>query len=129
MSDTTKADFDPTDKDVEAQIKAVWDKDDTAERYASAEKATRIFAKMLVEKSGIANVSQDVKVLDMATGTGAVVQEIYDAVPEKNWGNLDILGADGSPPMINYLKKRGERNNWPKLETRLIDGNVGATPS
>lgn len=103
---------------------AVFKDPDAAARYANAENATRPFCKILVEKSGLANVKKDVHVFDLATGTGAAIQELYDAVPKEQWEHLKVLGADSSPAMLEYLKARGEKSEWPGLKIEVMDGNV-----
>lgn len=107
--------------------KHLWQDAGMAERYANAENATRPSCQLLVAKSGLADLTDDVKVFDLATGTGAAVQEIYDAVPKEKWGKVSILGGDVSEPMLAYLKARGEREGWTGLETKQLDGNVSLT--
>lgn len=98
-----------------------------AEQYKNAENASRPFAKVAVEKSGIAHrieSGEQIRVLDFACGTGAVIQEVYDSVPKEKWGQLQVTGTDFSPVMLEYLGKRGEREGWTGLETKIVDGNV-----
>lgn len=98
-----------------------------AEQYENAENATRPFAKIIVEKSGIAQLiesGEDVRVLDFACGTGAVIQEVYDSVPKAKWGQLKVTGTDFSPAMLEYLANRGKREGWTGLDTKIVDGNV-----
>ncbi|KAH7406636.1 S-adenosyl-L-methionine-dependent methyltransferase [Phaeosphaeria sp. MPI-PUGE-AT-0046c] len=109
--------------------KHLWQDAGMAERYANAENATRPSCQFLVAKSGLANLSDGVKVFDLATGTGAAVQEIYDAVPKEKWGKVSILGGDVSEPMLAYLKARGEKEGWQGLETKHLDGNTLDLPS
>jgi hypothetical protein len=58
-----------------------------AARYANAENATGPFAKRLVSK---AKWDGEVNALDLATGTGVVVKEIYDAIPRGRWGDVKV---------------------------------------
>jgi SAM-dependent methyltransferase len=102
---------------------AAWHDSAIAQKYVNGEKATRPYAKILVEKSNLAD-AKDAYVLDLACGTGAVIQEIYDAVPREKWGKLKVHGGDVSQPMLDYLKTRGEGNGWVGLETGVVDGNV-----
>lgn len=103
---------------------SAWHDPDVAKRYENAENATRPYAKIIIEKSGITQSDAEVNILDLATGTGAVVKELYAAVPKEKWGNLKILGGDISPPMLDYLKKIGEREGWTGLKTEVVDGSV-----
>lgn len=105
-------------------IQASWHDPAIAERYINAENATRPFAKALVHKSGLASSTADVNVFDLATGTGGVVQEIYDAVPKEKWRKVKVLGGDVSESMLGYLAARGEREGWKGLEVGVVDGNV-----
>lgn len=107
----------------------VWQDADAARKYESAEKATRAFAKIIVEKSGLAKSSSDSYIFDLATGSGAAVKELYDAVPKEKWGQLKVLGGDISPIMLGYLTKRGEKEGWTGLETQVLDGNVSLASS
>jgi ubiquinone/menaquinone biosynthesis C-methylase UbiE len=92
----------------------------SAVRYANAENATRPFAHALVSK---ATWSNPVAALDLATGTGVVVSEIYLSIPKARWDSVKVTGGDVSQPMLDYVKKRGEDNGWTGLETRIVDGN------
>jgi ubiquinone/menaquinone biosynthesis C-methylase UbiE len=98
---------------------------DAARKYENAENATLPFAKILIEKSGLAGFDgEEAHILDLACGTGAVIKELYDAVPREKWGKMKVLGADVSPPMLEYLEKRGEKEGWVGLDTRVVDGSV-----
>jgi ubiquinone/menaquinone biosynthesis C-methylase UbiE len=97
---------------------------EAAKRYKNAECATLPFAKIIIEKSGLAQLGSEVHVFDLACGTGAVIQELYNAVPREKWGQLKVLGGDVSPPMLAYLEARGKDQGWTGLETQIIDGDV-----
>jgi hypothetical protein len=115
-------------EDTVEQVKtAGWNSDKSVQQYARAERVTRPFARYLVKQSGVATDvgTNDVHVLDLATGTGAVITETYDEVPKERWPDLKITGADVSPHMLEFLKKKGEVEGWKGLETRIEDGNVG----
>ncbi|KNG45180.1 coq5 family [Stemphylium lycopersici] len=97
-----------------------------AQKYKRAEVATLPYAKIMVEKSGIAKhvkKGASAHVLDFACGTGAVVQELYNSVPKEKWGNLKVRGTDMSPAMLEYLEARGKSEGWTGLETGVVDGN------
>lgn len=111
-------------------FKHEWVQDpEIAKKYANAENATQPFGALLVEQSGLKNLgNEDAHIFDLACGTGAVIQSLYDAVPKENWSQLKILGGDVSPGMLEYLNARKERQGWTGLETRIIDGNVRFFP-
>ncbi|CAN9100485.1 unnamed protein product [Alternaria alternata] len=76
---------------------------EAAQRYKNAEKATGPYAKTIVGQSGIVahlDSGAEANVLDFACGTGVVVQKLYDTIPKERWGQLKVLGADISPPII-----------------------------
>ncbi|KAI4952793.1 hypothetical protein J4E91_003267 [Alternaria rosae] len=100
---------------------------EAAQKYKNAEKATRPFVRTIVQQSGIAAYLEsgaEASILDFACGTGVVAQEIYDTVPKEKWGQLKVLGTDISPPMLEYLRARGETQGWMGLDTKIVDGNV-----
>lgn len=101
----------------------LWGSPGSAARYANAEVASRPFAKIMVEKLDFASLDEQINVFDLATGTGIVVQELYDAVPHEKWDHIKVLGADVNREMLEYLKVRGEAQGWKGLETRVVDGN------
>jgi ubiquinone/menaquinone biosynthesis C-methylase UbiE len=101
-----------------------WVEKDTAKRYLNAENATRPFAAIMVENARLAQSTGPVKIFDLACGTGAVVKEIYDAVPREKWTDLDILAGDTSEPMLTFVKERAEKEGWSGVETRVVDGGV-----
>jgi SAM-dependent methyltransferase len=105
---------------------AAWQKSNIAQKYLNAENATRLYASILVSKSNLANITSEdeTHVLDLACGTGATVQEIYDVVPKDKWNGLKVHGGDVSQPMLDYLAGRGRENGWSGLSTGVVDGNV-----
>ncbi|KAF2032856.1 S-adenosyl-L-methionine-dependent methyltransferase [Setomelanomma holmii] len=105
------------------KVQSAWSDPTIAQRYANSEAATRPFARLLIEKSDLPTRSEPASVFDLATGTGAAVQELYDAVPKEQWGEVKVLGGDVSESMLAYLKARAEDNGWTGLSTKTIDGN------
>jgi ubiquinone/menaquinone biosynthesis C-methylase UbiE len=100
---------------------SVWVDESVAERYANAENATAPFAKLLVSK---AKWDGEVNAFDLATGTGAAVKAVYEAVPKDKWSSVHVTGTDVSQPMLEYLQHRGEEAGWSGLSTQIVDGNV-----
>jgi ubiquinone/menaquinone biosynthesis C-methylase UbiE len=113
----------PTTDDLSS---AAWQSSNIAQKYINAEKATRPYASILVSKSKLANITSrnETYVLDLACGTGAAVQEIYNAVPTDKWSVLKVYGGDVSQSMLDYLSRRGRKNGWSGLCTGIVDGNV-----
>jgi ubiquinone/menaquinone biosynthesis C-methylase UbiE len=107
---------------------AQWHSTSVAEKYLNAEKATRPFAQLLISKSNLSSTTSDSSeespyILDLACGTGAAVQEIYNAVPKQVWGKMKVYGGDVSQGMVEYLAHRGKENAWVGLDTGICDGN------
>ncbi|KAF2013881.1 S-adenosyl-L-methionine-dependent methyltransferase [Aaosphaeria arxii CBS 175.79] len=102
-----------------------WSDPAIAQKYARAEKASGPFAEVMIQRSDIKNTpaGQELNVLDLACGTGAVTKAMYDALPREQWDATKVLGADISEPMLSYLKERGEKEGWKGLETRVVDLN------
>jgi ubiquinone/menaquinone biosynthesis C-methylase UbiE len=111
---------------IERGVKDQWQDDGVARKYLNAENATRPYAKILVDKSGLKD-GEESYVLDLACGTGAVVQEIYDAVPKEKWDGVKVYGGDVSSGMVEYLQTRGKGNGWSGLTTGIVDGNVSSS--
>jgi ubiquinone/menaquinone biosynthesis C-methylase UbiE len=101
-----------------------WTDKNTATRYVKMEKGTRPFAAVMVQKAQLAHLTSPVNILDLACGTGAVVKEIYDAVPREKWLQLNILAGDTSEPMLEFLHERAKTQGWSGVETRKVDGGV-----
>lgn len=111
-------------------IRAAWENDpDVARRYAIAERATRPFAKMMVELARSLAPPKDgaeVEVFDLGCGTGAVEAELYSALEKEGEGEgkegVRILAGDVSPPMLSYLSARAEREGWSGVSAQTVDG-------
>jgi SAM-dependent methyltransferase len=106
------------------EILPSWTEKNTATRYVKMEKGTRPFAAVMVQRAQLAHLTSPVKILDLACGTGAVVKEIYDAVPREKWPEVNILAGDTSDPMLEFLHERAEMQGWSGVETRKVDGGV-----
>lgn len=113
-----------TQPEPQREIFPSWVEENTAERYLNAENATRGFAAIMVQNARLAQSTAPARILDLACGTGAVIKEIYDAVPRENWANLDILAGDTSEPMLKFIKHRADKEGWSGVEARLVDGGV-----
>jgi SAM-dependent methyltransferase len=116
-------------------MRAAWENDpDVARRYAIAERATRPFARMMVEMSRELSSSSspaakeggkeevEVDVFDLGCGTGAVEAEMYAALGEGEKERMRILAGDVSPPMLAYLASRAEQEGWGGVSTHTVDG-------
>ncbi|KAH7067159.1 hypothetical protein FB567DRAFT_541870 [Paraphoma chrysanthemicola] len=122
MSSPTSTPSLPTTS-VDPTLEAFWSDPEVAQRYLNAENATRPMARALIQKTDLATRKDKSNIFDLATGTGAAVQEIYDAVPKEKWGDINVLGGDVSQGMLSYLDARGKSNGWTGLRTQIVDGN------
>ncbi|KAF2677353.1 S-adenosyl-L-methionine-dependent methyltransferase [Lentithecium fluviatile CBS 122367] len=109
-----------------------WKDDDIAMKYTRAENATGPFADIMVREAGLGNLRDGEKIsaLDIATGTGAVVAALHDAVGKEKWDQVNVVAGDVSEGMLAYLQKRGAREGWKNVDVRKIDGaNIGTQES
>ncbi|KAL1596483.1 hypothetical protein SLS60_009129 [Paraconiothyrium brasiliense] len=120
MSTTQKA------NDLQKNIREGWQDSSIAEKYARAETATHPYANIIIDKASIAsnitNHNSTVNALDFGCGTGIVTAVLYEAVPKEKWNNVEVLGGDISPHMLDYLRGRGAKNGWTGLTTQIVDG-------
>jgi len=95
-----------------------------AERYANAERATRPFARALLQHARLEDTSYPIHLFDLACGTGAVVAELYDAVPRDKWYEVKVLAGDKSAGMVQYVQQRSGKEGWDGVQAKEVDGNV-----
>ncbi|UPX11893.1 uncharacterized protein EKO05_0002477 [Ascochyta rabiei] len=114
---STKSELDPAST-------SAWHSSDVAQQYKFAENATRPFAALMVSKTHLAHsvTSKPARIFDLACGTGAVEAEMYSAIEQHKWDAVEVLAGDISQPMVDYLARRGEREGWRGLTTRVVDG-------
>jgi ubiquinone/menaquinone biosynthesis C-methylase UbiE len=110
-------------KNMEA-LNAQWDSDGMAEKYARAEAVTKPYADIMMQKAGVSAFTGDEHILDVATGTGAVLAALYEAVSQEKRAALKVLAADISDSMLAYVGQRKAREGWTGVETQKIDGVV-----
>ena len=100
------------------------DDDDVAAKYARAEKATKPFAEIMLQKAGVSGFTGNEQILDIATGTGAVIAALHEAVGKEKQDGLKIVAGDISDSMLEYVGKRAERDGWKGVDLRKINGVV-----
>ncbi|KAK5453437.1 hypothetical protein LTS15_006622 [Exophiala xenobiotica] len=112
------------------QMKSMFDDDNFAKMYASAEKLTGHFAKILVD-TVVKNISDDEElvILDEACGTGIVSKHLMDALSDNSKKNLELTCADNANAMLKVMAKRIETNGWEKAKTAKSDGIDTKLPS
>ncbi|KAK5207927.1 hypothetical protein LTR47_005842 [Exophiala xenobiotica] len=112
------------------QMKSMFDDDNFAKMYASAEKLTGHFAKILVD-TVVKNISdnEELVILDEACGTGIVSKHLMDALGDNSKKNLELTCADNADAMLKVMAKRIETNGWEKAKTAKSDGIDTKLPS
>ncbi len=112
------------------QAKSMFDDDNFAKMYASAEKLTGHFAKILVD-TVVKNISdnEELVILDEACGTGIVSKHLMDALSLNSKKNLELTCADNADAMLKVIAKRIETNGWKNAKTAKSDGIDTKLPS
>ena len=109
-----------TQKDIMA---SAWNDPNIAEKYKIGENATRPFAEIMTKKAGLETYKGNLKILDVGTGTGAVIAQIYKRLGDRQDG-VEVLASDISESMLQYVRERGQKEGWKGLNTGTVDGAV-----
>ncbi|PIL27793.1 hypothetical protein GSI_10946 [Ganoderma sinense ZZ0214-1] len=108
-----------------------WTNKEFAEKYGPAEAMTGPFGRHLLTQCGIdrADGSEDIVLLDNATGTGIVLVHLYDVVPPAAKARLQVVAGDISAAMIEFAKARIEKNGWQGITAQVVDATKMDLPS
>nr|KMM64586.1 hypothetical protein CPAG_00938 [Coccidioides posadasii RMSCC 3488] len=101
---------------------AIWRDPKIVADYRSAEKVTVVFAKSLVEQSGILSTAKEqtpLVILDNACGTGAVSMVLHDMLNDLTGWKLTC--ADFSEAMIDAVKDTIKHEGWKNTDTAIAD--------
>ena len=92
-------------------------KEDIAKQYGPAEHMTGPLGRFLLEQCGLdrADGSEDIVLLDNATGTGIVLVHLYDLLPPAAQTRLQVVAGDVQPSMLKAVQERAEKNGWTKF--------------
>ena len=103
-----------------------WTSKEFAEGYGPAEAMTGPFGRHLLTQCGLdrADGSEDIVLLDNATGTGIVLAHLYDVLPRAAKERLQVVAGDISPAMIESAKARIEKNGWQGITAQVVDATV-----
>ena len=103
-----------------------WTSKEFAERYGPAEAMTGPFGRHLLTQCGLdrADGSEDIVLLDNATGTGIDLVHLYDVLPQAAKERLQVVAGDISPAMIESAKARIEKNGWQGITAQVVDATV-----
>lgn len=113
----------------ESIVKAGWQAEGIAAKYARAETATRPYAEIFLSKANLTDPNREINAFDMGCGTGAVIAALYDTVPKEQWPNVKVLAGDVSEDMLSFVRNRGTENGWPGLTTQIVNGADGLEPN
>ena len=103
-------------------------KEDIAKQYGPAEHMTGPLGRFLLEQCGLdrADGSEDIVLLDNATGTGIVLVHLYDLLPPAAQTRLQVVAGDVQPSMLKAVQERAEKNGWTSTRTQTVDAVVSS---
>lgn len=103
------------------------------EDYRSAEKVTVVFARSLVEQSGILSLlgeGEPLSILDNACGTGAVSVILHEMLPDwKVKNGWKLTCADLSEAMIDAVRAKIGADGWGNTDTAVTDLQATGFPA
>jgi ubiquinone/menaquinone biosynthesis C-methylase UbiE len=99
--------------------------------YATAEKLTGKYGKMLVEESKIDKTpsGQELVVLDEACGTAIISVDLMQLLDETAKDNLTLTCADAADAMVDFVGSRIEASGWKNAKAVKADGTDTKLPS
>ncbi|TBU42287.1 S-adenosyl-L-methionine-dependent methyltransferase [Dichomitus squalens] len=108
-----------------------WKSEEFAKRHKGAEHITGPFGLQLLLQCGLdrAEGSEDIVLLDNATGTGIVLEYLYGILPPAAKARLQVVAGDLSPAMISAVQERIEQNGWVHIDAKLVDAMDMDLPS
>lgn len=118
----------------ESELRKLFEDDKMVKHYEIGEKVTGQFAQSLLEQSGMikdanATPEKPLVVFDNACGTGAVSsllsQQLNEGV-KKNW---QLTCGDISESMLNYTRRRLQREGWQNALVKVVDAQDTGLPS
>ncbi|KAL3470625.1 S-adenosyl-L-methionine-dependent methyltransferase [Aspergillus californicus] len=98
-------------------------------RYQLAEKVTGLFAKPLIDQSGIASYQKPLVVFDDACGTGVVTSVLNRTLSAETRQGWKLTCGDFSESMVEYTKQRAIDEGWPNAEAKVVNGIDTNLPS
>lgn len=112
---------------------SIWKDPKVVEDYRSAEKVTVVFARSLVEQSGILSTERGeeaLSILDHACGTGVVSGVLHEKLSDwKVKSEWKLTCADLSEAMIDAVKARINAEGWKNTDTAVVDLQKARLPS
>lgn len=102
--------------------------------YKTGEKVTGQFAQALINQSGLiveskASPDKPLVVLDNACGSGIVSSILHQQLHDSVKNNWKLTCGDISEGMLEYTRRRMERENWQNTEVKTVDAQDTQLPS
>ncbi|KAL2834442.1 S-adenosyl-L-methionine-dependent methyltransferase [Aspergillus cavernicola] len=92
-----------------------------ANRYKLAEKATGLFARPLINQSGIASYQKPPVVFDNACGTGIISSILHRTLSYQVRQGWELTCGDFSESMVEYTHQRAKDEEWHNAEVKFVD--------
>ncbi len=102
---------------------------DFARRYRLAEKITGLFARPLINQSGIASYEKRPVILDNACGTGVISSVLNSTVSDKIKKDWELTCGDLSQPMVEHTQQRAIEEGWYNTEVKIVNTQEMDLPS
>ncbi|KAL4979592.1 S-adenosyl-L-methionine-dependent methyltransferase [Aspergillus desertorum] len=102
-----------------------------AAQYQRCTQISGLFAKTLVESSGIANSTPPLVIFDNACGTGAVSSALYHTLKDEDQdiSNWQLTCGDMAEAMLRYTEQRIKEEGWPNARAIVVDAQDTKLPS
>lgn len=102
--------------------------------YKTGEHITGHFAQSLLDQTGLvteanSDPSKTLVVLDNACGTGIVSSILHNKLDDAVKATWKLTCGDISPGMIEYTRRRMDRESWQNAEVRIVDAQDTKLPS
>ncbi|OJJ01113.1 hypothetical protein ASPVEDRAFT_149985 [Aspergillus versicolor CBS 583.65] len=94
---------------------------DFASRYRLAEKLTGLFARPLINQSGIASYGKRPVILDNACGTGVISSVLNSTLSDQVKKDWELTCGDLSQPMVEHTQQRAIEEGWHNAEVKVVN--------
>lgn len=102
---------------------------DFASRYRLAEKITGLFARPLINQSGIASYAKRPVILDNACGTGVISSVLNSTLSDQIKKDWELTCGDLSQPMVEHTQQRAIEEGWHNTEVKIVNTQEMNLPS
>ncbi|KAL4917274.1 S-adenosyl-L-methionine-dependent methyltransferase [Aspergillus aurantiobrunneus] len=102
---------------------------DIAKRYELAEKVTGLFARPLINQSGISSYQERPVVFDNACGTGVISSVLHHTLSDQVRKGWKLTCGDFSQAMVDYTQQRAINEGWHNAEVKVVNALETHLPS